>query len=90
MSITPGLKPNVEESRLSVLTIIEQIITQVIEEVGEKTTFLKNELIHTPETDSKMELEQLPPTLDMSPIIRPIIPPKETVPHFPLSETKSV
>ena len=55
---------------------------------GKKTTPLEHELVHTPETDSKMEFEQLPPTLDMSPIIRPTIPPTESVPHFPLSENK--
>ena len=86
--ITPDLNPSVEESRLGALTILEQVITQVIEKVGGKTTPFEHELVHTPETDSKMEFEQLPPTPDMSPIIRPVIPPTESVHPFILSETK--
>ena len=81
-SITLDLNPNVEESRLKVLTIPEQIITQVIEKVGRKITPLKHELIYTPETDSEMEIKQLPPTPDMSPIIRPVMPPTEST-SFP-------
>ena len=88
MSITSGLNPNTEESRSGLLTIIEQIIAQVIEKVGGETTFFENALVHTPETDFETELEQLPQTADMSPIIRPIIPPMESVPYVPLSETK--
>ena len=49
--------------------ILEQIITQVIEKVDGRTIFFEQEPIHTPETDSEKEL---PPTPDMSPIIRPI------------------
>ena len=87
-SVTLGLNPNAEESRLGALTILEQIITQVIEKVGGKITPLQHELVHTLETDSEMEFEQLPPTLDMSPLIRSVMPPMESLPYFPISETK--
>ena len=86
--ITPDLKPSVEESRLGALTMPEHAITQVIERVGEKSTPPEHEIVHTLETDTEMESQQLPPTLDMSPIIRSKIPPTESIPHFPLSETK--
>ena len=74
-SINSGLKPNVEESRLGVLTILEQIITQATERVGRTISPIEQELMFTPETDSEKEFEQLPPTPDMSPIIRPVMPP---------------
>ena len=49
--------------------ILEQIITQVIEKVDERAIFFEQEPMHSPETDSEKEL---PPTPDMSPVIRPI------------------
>ena len=52
-----------------------------MEKVDGGTIFFQQEPMHTPETDSKREL---PPTPDMSPIIRPI----ELESPFPLSETK--
>ena len=58
--ITPYLSLSAEESRLGALKILEQIIIQVIEKVGGKTILLEHELVHTPETDSKMEFKQLP------------------------------
>ena len=62
--------------------ILEQIITQVIEKVDGKTIFFEPDHVYTPETNSKREL---PPTPDMSPIIRSV----EFEPCFPLSETKN-
>ena len=59
LHITPDLNLSVEESRLGALTILEQVITQVIKKVGEKTSPLEHEPVHTLETDSKMEFEQL-------------------------------
>ena len=47
----------------------------------------EHDFVHTAETDSKMEFEQLPPTPDMSSIIRSKIPHTESIPHFPLSKT---
>ena len=84
MSLVPNL--NVEKSWLGALTIIEQVITQVIERVGQKSLGYK--LVHIPETDSAMEFKQLPPTPHMSPIIRPKTKPIKSIPSFPLSETK--
>ena len=60
----------------------------MIERVGENSTPPEHELLHTPETDSEIEFEQLLPTPDMSPIIRSKTPPMESISHFPLSETK--
>ena len=48
MSITPGLNPNVEQSRLEAQTILEQKIAQVIEKVHGKTTPVEHELVHPP------------------------------------------
>ena len=87
-SITLGLKPNEEESRLEVLTICEQIITQTIERVGRTISPIKQEPTYTLETDSEKEFEQLPPMPDMSPIIRPVMLPMGSLPYFPISETK--
>ena len=67
MSLTPGLNLVIGESRSGALIIVEQIIAKVIEKVGRKTIFFEQELVHTPETNSKRELN---PTPDMSPIIR--------------------
>ena len=86
--ITPNLNPSVEESWLGALTILEQVITQVIEKVGEKSTPPEHDFVHTLETDSEMEFKQLSPTPDMSSIIRSKIQPTESILHFPLSETK--
>ena len=86
--ITLNLDPSAEESWLGALTIPEQVITQVIERVGEKSTPPEHEFVHMLETDSEMEIEQLPPTPDMSPIIRSKIQTTESIPHFPLGETK--
>ena len=86
--ITPDLNLSVEESWLGALTILEQVITQVIKRVSEKSTPPEHEFVHTLEADSEMEFEQLPPTLDMSPIIWYKIPSMESIPHFPVSENK--
>ena len=88
VSITPDLNLSTEESWLGALTILEQVITKVVERVGEKSTPPGHEFIHTLETDSEIECEQLPPNLDMSPIIRSKVQPTESMPHFPLSGTK--
>ena len=66
VTLTPGFNPVIEESRSGTLMILEQIITQVIEKVDERTIFFKQEPMHTPETNSEKEL---PPTPDMSPIV---------------------
>ena len=73
--------------------ILEQVLTQVIERVGEKPTPLAQrtlkEYINTLETDSEIESEEPPLIPDMSPIIRPEVQPIEiSMLHFPLSETK--
>ena len=81
MSLTSGLNPVIEESWSGILMILMQIIAQVIEKLDGKTIFFELEFVHTHETDSEREL---PPTPDMSSIIRSI----EYEPHFPLSETK--
>ena len=69
MLLTSGLNPVIEELRSVTLMILEQIITWVIEKVDGRTIFFEEEPMQTPETDSEKEL---PPTPDMSPIIRPI------------------
>ena len=73
---------------LGVLTILEQIIAQAIEKVGRIIPPIKQELTYTPENDSEKKFEQLPPTPDMSPIIRPVMPPTGSLPGFPISDTK--
>ena len=79
MSLAPGLNPVLEELRSEISIILEQIITQVMEKVNGKTVFFEKEPMHTPETDSK---GGLPPTLHMSPIIKPM----ELESPFPLSK----
>ena len=81
MSLTPGLNLVVEELRSGISIILEQIIMQVMEKVNGKTISFKQEPRHTPETNSK---GGLPPTPEMSLIIRPI----ELESPFPQSETK--
>ena len=54
----------------------------------ERSTPPGHEFVHTQETDSEVEFEQLPSTPDMFPIIRSKVRPTEPMPHFPLSETK--
>ena len=81
--ITPDLNLSVEESWLGALTILEQVIIQVIERVGEKSIPPEHEFVHALETDLELEFEQLPPTLDMSHIIRSKIQPTECIPCFP-------
>ena len=88
VSITPDLNLSVEEPWLGVLTILEQVITQVVERVGEKATHPGHEFVHTPEMDSEIEFEHLPSTPDMSPIIRSKVQPIKFMPHFPPSDTK--
>ena len=78
VSITPDLNLSVEELWLGALTILEQVITQVVERVGEKSTPPGLEIVHTLETDSEMEFKQLTPTPDNSPIIRSKIQPTES------------
>ena len=55
----PDLNLNVEESWLGALTIIEQIITQGTERVGEKSPGHK--LVHTSETDSGDRIQAITP-----------------------------
>ena len=60
----------------------------MIERVGEKSAPPGHENVHTPETSLEIEFKQLPPTPDMSPIIRSKGQSIESMPCFPLSETK--
>ena len=80
---TPDLNLSMEECWLGALTIPEQVIMQVVERVGKKSTPPMHKFVHTLKTDSEMELQQLPPTPDMSPIICSKIQPTESIPHFP-------
>ena len=57
------------------------MITWIVEKVDERTVFFEQEPVHTPETDSEKEL---PPTPDMSPIVRLI----EFESYLPLKEAK--
>ena len=82
MSLTPGLNPVIKESRSGLSMIVEQIIMQVMEKVSGRTIFSEHEPMHTPETNSRREL---PPTPDLSPIIRPM----ELESPLPLSETRT-
>ena len=71
--------------------ILEQIITQIVEKVDERTIFFEQEPMHTPETD----FEKLPPTPDMSPIVRPIefefsVPLKEAKIAVSLDKTQNI
>ena len=68
MSLMPGLNPVIEESRSGIVMILEQIITQVIEKVDGKTIFFEPEFVHT----LRLIQKELPPTPDISPIIRSI------------------
>ena len=91
---TSDLEQSVEDQYwLGVLTFLEQVLTQVIERVGKKSTSLAQgtltEFIFALETNSEIESDQPPLTPDMSPIIRPEVQSIEiSIPHFPLSETK--
>ena len=60
MSITPGLNPNMEETRLGIVTIIEQIMAQLIEEVGEKLLFLNMSLYTLQKQIPKWNLSSYP------------------------------
>ena len=98
--VTPDLKLNIEEQHwFWALTLLKQIIVQVVERMGENLTSPEHESltefsrtpgsINTPETESETEPEQPPLTPDMSPIVRPQIESiKMSMPCFPLSETK--
>ena len=87
---TPDLELRVEDQyQLEALTFLEQVIMHVMERVGEKSTPPEYEFLHAPETNlSIREFKQLPQTPDMSPIIRSKIQSRESMPHFPLSQTK--
>ena len=87
---TPNLDQSAEESWLGALKIPEWVITQVVKRVGEKSTPPGHEFVCTPETYSEMKFKQLPPTPHMSSIIRSKIQSTESIPHFPLSETKLI
>ena len=63
-SITPGLNPHVEESSLGALTILEQIITQVIEQV-----ILKWNLRHYPTPDMSLIIRPVMPPMEFLPHI---------------------
>ena len=91
---TPYLESSAEDQHwLWVLTFLKQIIRQVIERVGEKSTSpaqgTLTESINILKTDSEVEFEQLPLTPDMSPMIRSEVQSIEmSMSHFPLSKTE--
>ena len=72
--------------------ILEQVLTQVMDRVGEKPTSLtegtliESISLNTPETNLEIESDQPPLTPDMAPIIRPEV--QLSMPYFPLNETK--
>ena len=92
--ITPDLKPSAQDKHwLGTLTILEQVLTQVTERMGEKPTTPEHgtftESINTQETDLKIESEQPALIPDMSQIIMPEVQSIEmSMSHFPLSTTK--
>ena len=55
--ITPDLNLSAEEPWLGALTILEQVITQVVERVHEKSTPPGQEFVHTLETGFRNRIQ---------------------------------
>ena len=87
----PDLSPRVEDQyHLEVLTWLEYVLTQVLERVDEGNISpaqgVVTECMNSSEGDLKIESDQPPPTLDMSPIRKH--EELTLIPYCFLSETK--